>query len=438
MLKLLLSNDFRHTAINQIWKLVSSPLLLILIPLFLTPETQGYWFTFISLSALSVLADMGFSTILLQFSAHEFAHLNFSNNKEIVGTKKHMERLATLWKFSLKRLTVISLIFFPVILIAGYYFLKSKNNSVEWIIPWVIYCIASVWVFINNMIFSFIEGCDSVGDIQKIRFYVSVTATISSIFLLILKTDLYALSISLLISAITGTIIIMHQYSSMFKQLSHFAKNSTYSWTKEIMPLLWRYALSWISGYFIFSIFTPIAFHFYGSVEAGKIGLSIAVCTAIYGIANIWITIIRPKINILIAQKKYKTLDAIFSRHLKLSLFTYICEASTLAALLYSGYLTSITERLVSPFSLSLLLTGWLLQIVVNSYAIYIRSHKYEPFSFLSILNAAFIFSSTLYISNFLPSEYFFLGFLSSYTIVIFGTLFFYKKLRLRILTNGS
>lgn len=32
------------------------------------------------------------------------------------------------------------------------------------------------------------------------------------------------------------------------------------SWKTEIWPLQWRIALSWLSGYFIFQLFTPILF----------------------------------------------------------------------------------------------------------------------------------------------------------------------------------
>jgi hypothetical protein len=90
LFKTIFSYDFRHTALNQIWRLFSGPALLILIPLYLTAEVQGYWYTFISLAALAVFADMGFSTILLQFSAHEFAHLKFNSDKTIFGSENSL------------------------------------------------------------------------------------------------------------------------------------------------------------------------------------------------------------------------------------------------------------------------------------------------------------------------------------------------------------
>ena len=48
------AKDIFATLINQIWRLVSGPVIMLLIPLFLTETQQGYWFLFTSLSALSI------------------------------------------------------------------------------------------------------------------------------------------------------------------------------------------------------------------------------------------------------------------------------------------------------------------------------------------------------------------------------------------------
>jgi len=419
-LKIKFSYDFRHTAINQLWRLFSGPLMLILIPLYLSAEAQGYWYTFVSLAALAVFADMGFSTILLQFSAHEFAHLKFEENKTLSGNQYYLERISTLFRFSMKWSSGMGLLAFPVILVVGFVILNEKQTDVSWVIPWVAYGIASIFVFINSMLLSFIEGCNSVGEVQKIRFYISFVAVISTGILLVFGTELYALAISLGIGAISGTIIIFYRYRYMLQQLFFLSKNAKHDWKKDILPLIGRYAISWISGYFIFSIFTPIAFHYYGVVEAGQIGFSIAICTAIFGIANIWMTIITPKINMYVAHKDYETLNIIFKKHLISALITYILGIITLFILvIYLKDILPFANRLVSPFSLSIIAIGWLLQIVINSLAIYIRAHKEEPLMIPSFLTGVYISITTLLIAIYLPFEYFFLGFLSSYVWVM-------------------
>ncbi|MFA6195043.1 MAG: hypothetical protein WC656_00195 [Sulfurimonas sp.] len=429
MLKTLISHDFRHTAVSQLFKLFSGPLLLILIPLYLSVEAQGYWYTFVSLAALVVFADMGFSTILLQFSAHEFAHLKFESDKTLSGSQVHLERIASLLRFAVKWFSAMGLIAFPIILVVGFVMLSQKDTEISWIIPWTIYGLASVFVFVNSMLLSFIEGCNSVGEVQKIRFFISFTTVISTVVLLLFGSELYALAVSLCIGALSGTLLIIYRYSNMLQQLYCVSSNVLYDWKIEILPLIGKYAISWMSGYFIFSIFTPIAFHYYGVVEAGKVGLSIAVCTAMFSIANIWMTIIIPKVNILVSQRNYVLLNPIFKKHLILSVITYIVGIITLFIIItiFKEYVP-FDERLVSPFSLMIISIGWLLQIIINSLALYMRSHKEEPLVIPSFLSGIYIASVTLFIAFYLPFEYFFVGFLSSYIWIVPWVLIIFKR----------
>jgi len=86
---------------------------------------------------------------------------------------------------------------------------------------------------------------------------------------------------------------------------------------------------------------------------------------------------------------------------------------------------------LVSPFSLGIIALGWLLQIIISSLAVYMRAHKEEPLMVPSFVTGVYIAITTLLIAMYLPFEYFFLGFLSSYVwgipwvVVIFKR---YKK----------
>lgn len=88
--------DMLHTLLNQLWRVAAGPVLLLCIPLFLTSVEQGYWYTFTSLAALAVFADLGFSTIILQFAAHEFTHLSFDKKGEVCGDSQALFNAALL------------------------------------------------------------------------------------------------------------------------------------------------------------------------------------------------------------------------------------------------------------------------------------------------------------------------------------------------------
>jgi hypothetical protein len=387
----------------------------VLIPLFLTKETQGYWFTIMSLAALVMLADLGFSTIITQFAAHEFAFLRFDGN-EITGSEQHLNRLATFFVFSAKWALGILLIAFPIISIIGYLFLSQKNGAVKWVLPWLVYMLGAGLTFFNNSLLCFFEGCNLVGPIQRIRMIISIITFFIMWLGLVFHLFLHALSISLLLSALTGLYIIWRGFGRHIRTFWDISKRYAYSWKEKFIKLQWRYAISWASGYFIFQMYTPIMFHFYGPVEAGKVGLSITLWMAVFSISNSWIYAIVPRLNIHISKKRWKELDVLFYKHLLFASITFLLGALTVYVVMsiFRGRL-EILNRLADNTTLLFLGSAWFLQIIVNALAVYLRSHKKEPLVIPSFVSAIYIVIGTIVCAKYLPAEYFFLGYLSSY-----------------------
>jgi len=368
---------------------------------------------------------------LLQFAAHEFAYLSFDENGKLEGDKKYLIRIATLFRFSIKWSSMMGVLVFPAIFMIGYYILNKNDVGVDWVLPWIIYSFASVFVFINNVVLSFLEGCNSVGDIQKIRLKISIANVIMLLTGLLLGWELYALAVGMLVILVAGTLFVFMNYADNLVYILAISKGKEHTWAKEIFPLLWRYAISWSSAFFIFQIFTPLSFSYYGAIEAGKVGMSLAVVMAIFGISNVWITSILPRINMLVAKKDYKSLDALFKKRLLYAFSTYIILSLVLfgALHLYSGEL-ALLERIVSSDSLLFVSVGWLFQIGFSGYAVYMRAHKKEPVVMLSFCMGVYIAFTTWILAFSLPFEYFFLGFLSSYIFVVPWLYVIYKKFK--------
>ena len=211
------------TGLNQFWKLVSGLMTMILIPVFLTREAQGYWFTIMSLAALVMLADLGFSSIITQFAAHEFAFLRL-DDLEITGSEQHLNRLATFFVFSTKWAFGILLIAFPIISLVGFIVLSEKTGTVNWVLPWFVYLIGAGLTFFNNAILCFFEGCNLVGPIQRIRVIISIITFIIMWLGLVLNLSLHALSISLLLSALAGLYIIWRGFRASYTSILGYFK----------------------------------------------------------------------------------------------------------------------------------------------------------------------------------------------------------------------
>lgn len=419
MLNKFISKDFRITSINQVWRLSSGLVLLVIIPIYLSPENLGYWYTFVSLGALIYFADMGFSTICLQFAAHEFASLNFRGGW-LIGPRKYRAKLTSFWRFTKKLSLAMALITLPIVLLVGYLVLRSQSAQIIWLPAWVLYGVASVLIFTNGMVLSFIEGCDRVGDIQRTRFEISFLTVTMTVGLLISGFQLYALPVSALMGAICGWCITCVRFKKTLSQLNRFRDASPYPWWLKVKPLISRYSISWTCGYLIFSLFTPIAFIYLGEIEAGKIGFSLAICTAIFSISNIWIVIITPKINIYISRGSRTELNVIFFTGMKRALVTYLVCCAIFITFVFTVDVKSVfSDRLVEPGSLLILLGSWFFQLIISTCAVYMRAHKEEPLLAYSIFSALYVSSVTLLLAKTYPSGLYFLGYLSSFVVTL-------------------
>lgn len=418
--------DLVNTAINQLYRLFSGPLMLLFIPLYLTQKEQGYWYTFSSVAALAVFADLGFSNIILQFAAHEFAFLKFKDDGTIYGDEVHLHKLADFFRFSVKWLCKVTLIVFPIIVIGGYIFINQKNSeNVNWVIPWFIYSVSSALVFVNSSLLYFFEGCNSVAKVQRIRFKISVLTSCVVLSGLFLKIKLFALALSLIASASLGSFLIYKNYKSLIIQLWKISSIMFYSWKKEFLSLIWRYALSWGSGYLIFQLFVPLAFNYYGSIEAGKIGFGISAWAAISSISSIWLTCKIPGINILIAEKKWDNLKKLLKNiFIQISVTYFVIGMSFLCCYFIFYKEVFLFKRLPVAVIMCILFLCNFLLLIINFLATYLRAHKKEPMVWASILQGIFVAISTHYIVNHYSINYLFSGYLISNFAVLTFTLY--------------
>lgn len=411
--------DILSTFLNQLWRLVSGPITMLLIPIFLSPTQQGYWYLFGSISALSMLADLGFTNIILQYSAHEFAHLAFEPKGNLVGEDIHLKKLGSFLRFTLKWTGTICLIIFPIIYVVGIWFFNRDHVLGLYLIPWTIFSIGSLLIFLNNAILSFVEGMDKIEAIQFIRFYVAVINTLVVSSILVLGGGLYSLALGMFISSSTIFFFIFGKFRRLLTQMLTVSKNFTYKWRQEVLPLFSRYALSFFSGYFIFQIYIPLMQYFHGPIESGKVGITSVLVMAIFSISNIWVYTITPKMNMLVSQNNKSELDALFKKRILWAAGTYLLFTASLFVFLVIFRDVWIFPKIISRFlpltSFLMLLACYFFQLLINSWATYLRAHKKEPYMIPSIILGVWVAISTLIFGKYFPPEYFFLGFLSSY-----------------------
>lgn len=392
------------TVTGRLIQALGGLILIFLVAHFLTKEEQGYYYTFGSLVAIQIFFELGFTTIITQFVAHENAHINWDKFSFSEKSQIHVSRLSFLFKFCLKLFTVLSIILLITLIFLGsIFFKKFSSRNVEWEIPWVILAFSTSLLLITSPILSFFEGLGKVKNVAFIRLLQQSISLIVVIISFLCQQKLYSIAFANLASFV---IILFCLSLPYFRKTIHFlyTKKSTYKidYFKEIFPFQWKIALSWISGYFIFQLFNPVLFATEGAVVAGKMGITLAVFNGISTISMSWIT---TKISIfsnLIALNKRDELDFKFKKTLKQIILVNLTLLLTfyLFIFLLNKFNFDLAFRFLDIKYLIILGFVTLSNQIIFSMAFYLRCHKKEPFLINSLVGSVLTAFSTFYFGN--------------------------------------
>jgi O-antigen/teichoic acid export membrane protein len=377
-----------YVILAKAWLLFSGPITLYLISLSLTPETQGYYYTFLSLVALQVFIELGFYVVITQFASHEWAHLRFDEIGFIVGDPGSLSRLISLGRLVFKWYAVASLVFIVVVGAIGYFFLSDKPGiNISWETPWFIFIFLSGFQLWILPFLSLLEGCGQVANIYKFRLIQAVISACVMWAILFLDGGLWIAVASVGSGLFVNITFFLFKYRNFFKTLFIVSPTNEIIWKTEIWPMQWRLAIGGIVGYFIFSAYIPIMFHYHGPVVAGKMGMTWQAVGVLGPLAMAWISTKVPLWGMLIAQKKYSELDQSFYRASSISLAVITLGALVIWLIVYGlNYIQHpISERILSPLATAVFSLGFIALQVLQCLSSYLRAHKKEPFLYISI-----------------------------------------------------
>lgn len=417
MLKHFLSNKIGinkaiyYTLVTRIIQGVGGFVNLILITKSLNTIEQGYYYTFSSILAIQVFFELGLSTILIQYFAHESVNLNFTNPLNIVGSEYSISRLSSLFRFSLKWYGIISFIFIFIVIISGLLFFKKFGTTgydISWKKPWILLSISTAISLFVSPILAFFEGIGKIKEVAKIRLLQTLIQVSSLIIFFLIGLKLYSSPLASLLALLILFIWILKP--DKFLILKNIWKNYTFhniSYLKEIFPFQWKIALSWISGYFIFQLFNPIIFATEGAKSAGQMGMTIVVLNTALMISLTWINTKVSTFSSLVASKNYNKLDELFNKAiLQSSIVNAIILFFLVSGILFLRHYQiivlgkNIEERFLPNFSLIMMTFSMFFNHISSSLATYLRSHKKEPLLLQSIIVAILCTLSTFGLGN--------------------------------------
>ena len=211
--------------------------------------------------------------------------------------------------------------------------------------------------------------------------------------------DIWSLVIGNGLGVILMSFLLFKRAPEFWKQIIRHKSTHTFTWAHEIINLQWKYAISWVSGFFMVRLFTPVLYKFESAIIAGQFGLTMSIIDMISMTSGAWIEAKIPKMNMLVARGKRKELLHLFkSTYFRGNIFFISISPLFIMTLYLLQKYNFHSERFLEIRYALLLILTQLPGITVIFLARYLRAHKIEPYYWLSVINGILIGFLLLYL----------------------------------------
>lgn len=385
-----LDRNVLKVLIFRLWTIFAGIVTVITIPRFLSGESQGYYYTFLSIVALQALFDLGLSQTVAQISSHEFAHVNLDRLREI-GFTPHVAKLAYVKATVTRWYRWVGGAFIVIVSLVGvgYFALFGAKVDEQWLGPWIALVVTTGINLILSPRLAIVEGAGWTGAIAVVRLVQSIAGYILLAAALAVGAGLWS-AMMVPFAANLVSWAWLRGRANPYRAIPIYpaAGHDHTPWRAEILGLQWRVAIAWLGGYFASQVIVPVAFALQGPEPAGRIGLGLQVFGAVQALGMSWISARVPRFGQLIARGDHKALKAQFVRAAVsatgVSMIVALAVVMVLAIARSEGMF--LAQRIPSMSATMLLAGNAVFGTIIYVMAAYMRAHKEEPLVLSSLV----------------------------------------------------
>jgi hypothetical protein len=353
--------------------------------IFLTLPQQGFFFAFLSFATLTVVVELGLSTVIIQFTSHELSGLETA--EDAISRAQSLSRLRSVGRFAFIWFWTGALLFWLLVGISGYFFLRDVAGSSSVLPgPWIMMVTLISLDLATFPCWALLEGARRIKSVYTYRAVKALVVGVGTWTALVCGYGLWALPIGYL-CALPLALWPLRANWDFFALFFTPPEHEVVRWRAEILPLQWRLAVSWVAGYFANWAITPIALKMFGGAVAGQLGLTWALATGITTIASSVILVKFAQFGHLVATRKFPELDRIVFRQGLISVVLAIAGSGVLLLVDWLAIRKGVSyaHRLLPLNVIVIFMLGAIIQQCTLPLAYYLRAFKREPFMWLSI-----------------------------------------------------
>jgi O-antigen/teichoic acid export membrane protein len=164
--------------------------------------------------------------------------------------------------------------------------------------------------------------------------------------------------------------------------------STTLDWKKEVLPFQSRIAISWFSGYLIYSSITPILLKTVGPIEAGRFGMTWSILQGIVGVSMAIVSVRTQSFCAFLAKNDILPLKILFKK-VSIQSTSLLISGLVVFIFLYKWTVShniEISYRIMSIQDLIVMSILMVINQITFTQALLIRARKIEPYLVISIV----------------------------------------------------
>lgn len=386
-----LDRSLQYVILGRLWQVLSGPVTIALVIRMLSMEEQGIYYGLIGVVGIQAFFELGLLSVLVSQASHEHAILSReSRDGSNLEIRSAEQRLNTLITSSRRWFTFASALFAGGAICLAFFTFEDTQTA-QWLAPMLLLIpLAALTVFLSPSI-SILEGSGYREDVYRFRFYQMLTGSLAVWLGLELGLSLWVLPLSTFVQVAWMSYQVrlhQHDFFNRFTD-STFSTDEInangYSWSRDVMPIQWRAALTSIAYHVATQMFTVIIIKFHSLEEAAPLGMTMTAVAAIQLLSQAWVQTKLPLASKLhgdgnreAAGTLWRKIGVISSGILIASFAGFAVAISQLPALeMLIG--KSLVDRFITPSQIIVLGIGALANHLITLQGAYVLSQRAKP-----------------------------------------------------------
>lgn len=348
----------------------------LLMPILVDEIELGIYFVILNLVAAQLLFELGLTQAMLQVASH----VRDFTSSSYIGL--------VIWLSKTYRMMAYKFLFFSIVFGASflYFFLPIRYHYV--ILLWISIAITVAINLAVSFKFTLLEAQGKVSLAAYGRLTILAFSSLVTWTFLYYGFGLFAIAFGYCIISVVTLLWLNKNY--LLNDIGGASTSDDTSYIDHVKKIQYKFAASYVGGYLSFNAVVPIVFAFVSPGDAGKVGLALALFSSVTLLSSSFVAAKNQEMAKMVSTGNFRNLNLIFRGNLALTFFTAI----VLTLLIFFGIKSldflgfGFSEKLLNFNFLVMIAIASLANSLTYAFAIYVRSHKVEPFVVLSCFNA--------------------------------------------------